>query len=184
MRPVDGSRTSSWTSRLGFSGRSALPMPMPTTPRGLDQGGVNIDSQVGSTVNLRAKAKDPDGDALTYKWYQYAEADSYAGAITLNGAETAEASFSVPADAPVGSTVHVILEVQDNGTPAMKEYERVVVTVTADKTRPQVSLIGPTTAGPFAALAVTVDASDGGGLQRIVANIYKGSTLRRVRSRR
>ena len=139
--------------------------------------GVNIDSQVGSSVNLRAKAKDPDGDALTYKWYQYAEADSYAGAISLNGAETAEASFSVPADAPVGSTVHVILEVQDNGTPAMKEYERVVVTVTADKTRPQVSLIGPTTAGPFAALAVTVDASDGGGLQRIVANIYKGSTL-------
>jgi hypothetical protein len=139
--------------------------------------GLDIDREVGSTVNLTAKAKDPDGDNLTYKWYQYAEADTYTGAISLNGAQAAEASFTVPADAPIGSTIHVILEVQDDGAPAMKEYERVVVKVTPDKTRPQVSLVGPTTAGPFTSLDVRVDASDGGGLQRIVANIYKGSTL-------
>ena len=46
-----------------------------------------------------------------------------------------------------------------------------------DTVRPQVALIAPTTAGPFQALTVTVDATDNEGLQRIVANIYKGGVL-------
>lgn len=35
----------------------------------------------------------------------------------------------------------------------------------------------PTAAGPFQKLAVQVDATDNRGLQKIVANIYQGSTL-------
>ncbi|MET0716348.1 MAG: alpha/beta hydrolase domain-containing protein, partial [Mycetocola sp.] len=46
-----------------------------------------------------------------------------------------------------------------------------------DKERPVVSLASPTTNGPFAKLDVRVDASDAGGLQRIVANVYQGSKL-------
>ncbi|UJP09621.1 discoidin domain-containing protein [Microbacterium sp. KUDC0406] len=51
------------------------------------------------------------------------------------------------------------------------------VTPTADTTRPTVSLVSPTAAGPFQALQIEMDAADAGGLKRIVANIYKGSTL-------
>jgi len=44
-------------------------------------------------------------------------------------------------------------------------------------TKPEATLVAPTTAGPFQTLTLKVDASDNRGLQRIVANIYKGSTL-------
>lgn len=46
-----------------------------------------------------------------------------------------------------------------------------------DTQKPQVALVSPTTSGPFQALTVQVDATDDKGLKRIVANIYKGSTL-------
>ena len=46
-----------------------------------------------------------------------------------------------------------------------------------DVTKPQVTLVSPTTAGPFQQLAVQVDATDDFGLDKIVANIYQGSTL-------
>ncbi len=45
----------------------------------------------------------------------------------------------------------------------------------ADDTRPEVSLVSPTTAGPFQSLQVRVDATDNVGLQRIVANVYDKS---------
>jgi hypothetical protein len=38
-------------------------------------------------------------------------------------------SFPVPADAKPGDTIHLILEVTDDGTPALKHYQRVIVTV-------------------------------------------------------
>nr|WP_236778900.1 discoidin domain-containing protein [Agromyces seonyuensis] len=48
---------------------------------------------------------------------------------------------------------------------------------TADGTRPEATLVSPTTAGPFRGLQVQVDAADEVGLRRIVANVYRGSTL-------
>lgn len=47
----------------------------------------------------------------------------------------------------------------------------------ADTTRPEVSLVAPETAGPFGDVALRVDATDVGGLERIVANVYQGDTL-------
>ncbi|WP_255688072.1 alkaline phosphatase family protein [Actinocorallia sp. API 0066] len=47
----------------------------------------------------------------------------------------------------------------------------------ADTVKPRATLVAPTTAGPFRALTVKVDASDETGLRRIVANIYKDGTL-------
>lgn len=46
-----------------------------------------------------------------------------------------------------------------------------------DETRAQVSLVSPTTAGPFRQLHVRVDATDNAGLRRIVANIYQNGRL-------
>ncbi|WP_144794619.1 esterase family protein [Microbacterium paludicola] len=47
----------------------------------------------------------------------------------------------------------------------------------ADDVRPEVALVSPSTAGPFGAVDIQVDASDLGGLERIVANIYQDGTL-------
>ena len=49
--------------------------------------------------------------------------------IKLNGANSQKVSFTVPADAKIGDTIHIILEVQDNGKHNLKHYQRVVVTV-------------------------------------------------------
>lgn len=52
-----------------------------------------------------------------------------------------------------------------------------VDTIHVDTTKPLTTLVTPTTAGPFQALNVTVDATDEIGLSRVVANIYKDGTL-------
>jgi len=88
--------------------------------------------QVDSTVTLSAKDSwDPDGDDLNYKWWQYGDADSYEGTITMEKANEMEASFTVPKDAQ-GKDIHIILEVQDNGTPKLTRYRRVIVEVPSE----------------------------------------------------
>lgn len=82
----------------------------------------------GERVNLDGAARDPDGDALAYRWWQYADADTYAGKVDLAGAG-ASTSFVVPADARPGDTIHLIFEVSDNGAPALMRYRRVIVSV-------------------------------------------------------
>jgi|GEM_PF-1086316 len=49
--------------------------------------------------------------------------------IKLSGAKSQKVSFTVPNDAKVGDTIHIILEVQDNGKHKLKHYQRVIVTV-------------------------------------------------------
>ena len=53
-----------------------------------------------------------------------------------------------------------------------------------DTVRPQVALISPTTAGPFQALSVPVDAADNKGLQRSSRTSTKTASSSRARSRR
>ncbi len=84
----------------------------------------------GDTVALSAKGTtDPDGDELTYRWWQYHEADTYDGTIEIKDAGKKEASFTAPNDAGKGETIHVICEVMDAGMPPLTRYQRVIVTV-------------------------------------------------------
>ena len=84
----------------------------------------------GATVKLSAhRTSDPDRDKLSYRWWQYEEADTYNSAIQIRNAEKQEASFTVPGDAVKGETMHIICEVTDNGTPQLTRYQRVVITV-------------------------------------------------------
>jgi len=46
-----------------------------------------------------------------------------------------------------------------------------------DTTRPETTLVSPRTAGPFNTLSIQVDAVDDVGLERIVANVYRGEKL-------
>ena len=85
---------------------------------------------VGDSVSLSAKGTtDPDGDDLTYQWWQYQEADTYEGAIEIVNAGKQDASFRVPGDGGKGEVIHVVCEVRDNGTPPLTRYQRVVVEV-------------------------------------------------------
>jgi hypothetical protein len=82
----------------------------------------------GAMIALSAKGtSDPDGDELIYQWWQYQEPGTYKGKIEINDADKKEASFSVPADASNGNTIHVICEVKDTGIPLLTRYQRVIV---------------------------------------------------------
>jgi hypothetical protein len=84
----------------------------------------------GNRVSLSAKGTtDPDGDELTYRWWQYKEADTYDGTIKIKGIGKKKASFTVPNDTVKGETIHIICEVTDTGTPPLTRYQRVVIEI-------------------------------------------------------
>ena len=83
----------------------------------------------GGTIALAATDScDPDGDALTFHWWVYPEAGAYQGHAIIRDHTSPQASLSVPLDA-ADSTLHVILEVTDAGTPSLTSYRRVIVDV-------------------------------------------------------
>ena len=89
----------------------------------------SMSAKPGETISLKGNASDPDGNEVTYKWWQYFEVDSYAGKVIISNSDHASASFKIPKDAKPGDTIHVILEVKDNGTPALTRYKRTVISV-------------------------------------------------------
>ncbi|MBN2698617.1 MAG: DUF1593 domain-containing protein [Bacteroidales bacterium] len=84
----------------------------------------------GARIHLSAKGtRDPDGDALEYRWWHYREAGTFEGSLEIEDAGNRDASFTIPGDALQGQTIHIICEVTDTGTPPLKRYRRVIVTV-------------------------------------------------------
>jgi hypothetical protein len=84
----------------------------------------------GQTVSLDASTStDPDGNTLSYKWWQYEDADNATSKLTITNNTKDKASFVVPNE--LGKQLHVILEVTDNGIPALKSYQRVIVTISS-----------------------------------------------------
>lgn len=73
---------------------------------------------------------DPDGDALSYLWFQYPEAGTYKGTIQFGLAENLYNVHTIRApEVEKPETVHFILKVTDKGTPALSRYKRVIVTI-------------------------------------------------------
>jgi hypothetical protein len=74
-------------------------------------------------------SSDPDGDSLSYLWFQYGEAGSLRATVP---ALIAENIYRVPFKAPVvtkAETAHFILKVTDKGDPPLSRYRRVIVTI-------------------------------------------------------
>jgi hypothetical protein len=92
---------------------------------------VRIKAKAGEAVTLDAAGtRDPDGDALDYRWWQYREVGGIPGqpAVEIADAANARASFVTPTvKAP--AELHLILEVRDQGTPPITRYRRVIVEV-------------------------------------------------------
>lgn len=91
---------------------------------------VDLEAKPGERIKLSARgSRDPDGDKLRYRWWQYEEADSYGGSVKIKRANKNRASFKVPDDAGHGQTIHIVVEVTDSGTPALTRYQRIVVKI-------------------------------------------------------
>ncbi len=103
----------------------------------------------GEKLTLDATGShDPDGNALSYHWFHYAEAGAGAGVnladVSLSGADTPRATVTAlsPCRKPWidgfvkctgDGTAHIILAVTDNGTPALTRYRRVILTIKESK---------------------------------------------------
>jgi hypothetical protein len=98
-------------------------------PRATVSGPLNRTAAPGSIVRLVATASDPDRNALDVKWWQYTDADTYPGTVSLSSPTTLTTTFQVPADARPGQTIHALIQVTDNGTPALTSFQRVIVTI-------------------------------------------------------
>ncbi len=84
--------------------------------------------KAGETIQLAASASDPDRNKLSYRWWQYADADSALSTITINNSESLkQATFVVPTEPR--KQLNIILEVTDNGTPALVGYQRLICNI-------------------------------------------------------
>lgn len=86
------------------------------------------DVKAGETVKLAATATDPDGNKLTYKWWQYADADSAKATVTIANSDSLDQASFVAPNEP-GKQVQIILEVTDSGTPPLVGYQRVICNI-------------------------------------------------------
>ena len=109
---------------------------------------IRIDAEAGTPITLDADGtRDPDGDTLTYTWFGYPEAQTggeFRPAAEIIGEEGAQTI--VPLDPRVTITnqnsplatarpnlpgeTHIILAVEDDGTPSLTSYRRVILNVT------------------------------------------------------
>jgi hypothetical protein len=133
----------------------------------------DLTASPGAVVRLSALGTtDPDGDELAYHWWHYEEAGSYPGTVELTGSNDRDASFIVPAQAPHGSTIHLVCEVTDGGTPALTRYQRVVVRVDQPPARSGVSLNSEGAAEiPFMSAHFSLDESRGAVVTDLVHGI-------------
>ncbi len=91
-----------------------------------------LQAKPGEKVTIPAKATDPDGNALRLQWW-YFPVGSYVltneQPLSVDSPNTAETTFTVPADAKPGETIHFVLQAIDNGEPQLTRYLRTVITV-------------------------------------------------------
>jgi hypothetical protein len=90
---------------------------------------VHMPVKPGQVVRLDAAGtRDPDGDDLTYRWFVYPEAGTYKGLVEIESHTAPQARLIVPKADSTG-TIHVILEVTDDGEPGLYSYRRLVLEV-------------------------------------------------------
>lgn len=112
-----------WSVTPGRDGANHEPLVEVNVP-------MDISARAGDIVQLEGSINDPDDDKVQVRWWQYVEAGSYPGRVRISDPEELLTSLLVPANATPGSTIHLILEATDDGTPALTRYQRIIVTVT------------------------------------------------------
>ncbi len=132
-------RTTVWRWRDDFQNDFAARLDWTVKPRSeanhppspvLDQPAA-ITVRSGDSFVLDARGTtDPDGDSLSYFWFEYREAGTCPLPLILHGAENTDRVFVTAPKVEKAATAHVILRVTDKGSPPLSRYERVVVTIT------------------------------------------------------
>ncbi len=92
---------------------------------------LRVRAKAGGTMEFDASASaDPDGDALSFRWWLYPEPGTYRGEMpTIDGGDARQCSLELPADS-AGRQIHLILEVTDQSDiVTLTDYRRIVIDV-------------------------------------------------------
>ena len=90
---------------------------------------LHLRARPGSEVKLSAVGSlDPDRNGVQVRWFIYPEAGTFAGHVRLS-AETGDETAFVAPDVKSAATIHLILELRDDGTPPLYAFRRAVITV-------------------------------------------------------
>jgi hypothetical protein len=89
---------------------------------------LDITAHPGEKIKLSAEVSDPDGNAVSLRWWQF-RVGSYPKEVLIEKPEKANTTVIVPDDAKSGQTIHLVIEAIDNGTPVLTSYQRVIITV-------------------------------------------------------
>lgn len=85
----------------------------------------------GETIRLNASVTDPDGNAVSVKWWQF-RVGTYKGSVEFADENNPKTRISIPRDALPGQTIHVVVEANDKGNPSLTSYQRVII-ITRDR---------------------------------------------------
>ena len=116
-----------WSVTSSYSGANHHPVAIlngDVTRRVLE-----ISAVAGSSVQLSAVgSSDPDDDGLNYSWWFFEEPSSYDGPIKIQAPNSSLAKVKVPSEAS-GRSIHIVLEVKDDGSPHLTAYRRMIINV-------------------------------------------------------
>ena len=87
-----------------------------------------IKVKIGEKIDIKPIVSDPDGNVVKVSFWQYQEVGTSLEKLTIESKDN-QAKISVPKNAKSGDTFHIIIEVNDNGTPTLTRYQRVILTV-------------------------------------------------------
>jgi len=87
---------------------------------------IAVKARPGKTITLDAsQSSDPDGDNLSFKWWIQRDAGNCPDGIVIDS-QGSQAAISIP-DTTRHAEIHVICEVEDDGTPSLNAYRRIIV---------------------------------------------------------
>ncbi len=89
---------------------------------------INIKSGEGFGLDA-FDSYDPDGDSLSFLWFNYPEAGSYKKLIAIEGAENSRRAYVVAPKVDKEETAHFILKVTDKGKPQLSRYKRIIMNI-------------------------------------------------------